>query len=89
MRDVDITLYSSSFCGACTSTRAVLDRVADLVPAARIREINVAFESDEAERAGITATPTVVIAGADGETSFRASGVPTIDQVLTAVAAAI
>ena len=90
MADVTVTLYSSNFCGACTSTRATLEQLAPLL-GQRVawREINVAVDPDEAETAGITNTPTVVITGADGVERMRASGVPTSPQVLTAIAAAL
>lgn len=83
---LSLILYSSSFCGACSGTRAVLDRAVALVPSVSLEEINVAFSPDVAEEAGITETPTVVLLDAGTEV-FRAAGVPTVDQVLTALAA--
>jgi thiol-disulfide isomerase/thioredoxin len=90
MAELSVTLYSSSFCGACTSTRQTLDRVAPLV-GSRVswREVNVADAPDESEARGIVATPTIVITDASGVERVRASGVPTPDQVLTALAAAL
>lgn len=82
-------LYSSSFCGACQQTRRVLDEVARLVPVASVVEHNVASEPDLAEEHGIDATPTVIVHDSTGAETFRASGVPTIDQVLTAAARAL
>ena len=70
-------------------TRSVLAEVSTLVPDARIAELDVARESDEAERAGIRATPTVVVLKADGTEVFRAEGVPTVNQVLVALAKAV
>jgi protein-disulfide isomerase len=71
------------------ATRAVLGEVAKLVPAARIAELDVARDTDEAERAGIRLTPTVVVLGSDGHEVFRAEGVPTVNQVLVALAKAV
>jgi predicted DsbA family dithiol-disulfide isomerase len=88
--DLSVTLYSSSFCGACTSTRQTLERIAPLVgDRVEWHEINVADEPDASEAAGITATPTVVIRTAAGDERMRASGVPTTDHVLRALAAAL
>ncbi|MCU1479664.1 MAG: thioredoxin [Subtercola sp.] len=84
-----VQLYSSSFCGACTSTRAVLDHAAALVNGVSVSEVNVAVHPDAAERADITATPTVIIENDAGEQVFRAEGVPTINQVLTGLALAL
>jgi protein-disulfide isomerase len=71
------------------ATRAVLGEVAKLVPAARIAELDVARNTDEAERAGIRSTPTVVVVKDDGTEVFRAEGVPTLNQVLVALAKAV
>lgn len=71
------------------ATRTVLGEVATLVPSARIVELDVARDSDEAERAGIRVTPTVVVVKGDGTEAFRAEGVPTVNQVLVALAKAV
>jgi thiol-disulfide isomerase/thioredoxin len=82
-----LTLYSSSFCGACARTRSVLEDVAGLVPdRAVLREVNVAVAPDESEQRAIVATPTTVLSRADGTELARASGVPTAPQVLTLLA---
>ncbi len=90
MPELTVTLWSSSFCGACTSTRQTLDAIAPLL-GERVawREINVADAPDEAERLEIAATPTVLVTDASGAERFRAAGVPTTAQVLTALAAAL
>lgn len=90
MPELSVTLYSSSFCGACTSTRQTLDQIAPLL-GSRVEwhEVNVADAPDESEARGIVATPTIVITDASGVERMRASGVPTPEQVLTALAAAL
>jgi len=70
-------------------TRKVLDDVVKLVPAAKIAELDVVRHADEAERAGIRSTPTVVVVGDDDVEVFRAEGVPTVNQVLVALAKAL
>lgn len=81
-----LMFFSSAFCDPCIQTRAVLDRVASLVPEAMIAELDVARFSAESERAGIRSTPTIVVLSADDTEVFRAEGVPTVNQVLTALA---
>jgi len=70
-------------------TRAVLDAASKLVPAAKIAELDVVKDSDEAEKAGIRVTPTVVVLDAESTEVFRAEGIPTLNQVLTALAKAV
>ncbi|HEU4848914.1 MAG TPA: thioredoxin [Terrimesophilobacter sp.] len=84
-----VDLYSSSFCGACTATRAALTEAVRLVPDAELTETNIAHDPVRAEAADIRATPTVVISTDDGTEVFRAEGVPTIPQVLVAFARAL
>jgi len=70
-------------------TRKVLGEVSALVPSARIAELDVVRDADEAERAGIRSTPTVVVLKDDGTEVFRAEGVPSLNQVLVALAKAV
>ncbi len=86
---MNLLFFSSNFCEPCMITRSVLGEVAKLVPAARIAELDVVRDSDEAERAGVRVTPTVVVLRADGSEVFRAEGVPTVNQVLVALAKAV
>jgi len=83
---VKLLFFSSAFCDPCIQTRAVLARVVGLVPDAALAELDVARFPAESERAGIRSTPTIVVLGADDDEVFRAEGVPTVNQVLTALA---
>ena len=84
-----VDLYTSAFCEPCHLTRAVLADAARLVPAAQIVERDVVKYEEQAEVDGILVTPTVIVRSADGTEVFRAQGVPTLPQVLTALAKAI
>ena len=86
---MNLLFFSSSFCDPCIQTRAVLAQVAELVPAARIAELDVARDTEEAEKAGIRSAPTVVVLDASHNEVFRAEGVPTVNQVLVALAKAV
>jgi len=82
-----LTLYSSSFCGACSRTRAVLEDAAGLLGGrVTVREVNVAVDPAESERRGIVATPTTLLTTEGGDELARAAGVPTAPQVLTLLA---
>ena len=84
-----LLFFSSSFCDPCIQTRFVLEQVEKLVPAASITELDVARDSTEAERAGIRSTPTIVVLDSTNSEVFRAEGVPTVNQVLVALAKAV
>ncbi|MDQ0726454.1 thioredoxin family protein [Microbacterium sp. W4I20] len=84
-----LTLVSSSFCGACARTRSVLSDAARFLPDATVTEIDVAHEPDAAEALDIRFTPTVIIRDDSGAEVFRAEGVPTVPQVLTAAVKAL
>ncbi|QNA91885.1 MULTISPECIES: thioredoxin domain-containing protein [unclassified Microbacterium] len=86
---MELTLVSSSFCGACARTRAVLGDAARYLPDAVVSEIDIAHEPDLAEELDIRFTPTVIIRDASGTEVFRAEGVPTVPQVLTAAVRAL
>ncbi len=85
---MNVHFFSSAFCEPCMATRAVLAEASRLVPTARIREFDVARDTVEAESAGIRVTPTVVILDDARREIFRAEGVPTLAQVLVALAKA-
>ena len=86
---MQLVFFASSFCEPCIQTRAVLDQASKLVPALKIAELDVARDVDEAERAGIRSTPTVVVLNGEGSEVFRAEGVPSLNQVLAALAKAV
>lgn len=86
---MELTLVSSSFCGACARTRSVLADAARYLPDATLSEIDVARDPDAAEALDIGSTPTVIIRDDSGAEVFRAEGVPTVPQVLTAAVKAL
>lgn len=86
---MELTLVTSAFCGACSRTRTVVADAVRYLPDAIVREIDVASEPDAAEALDIRFTPTVIIRDAEGTEVFRAEGVPTVPQVLTAAVKAL
>ena len=69
-------------------TRKVLAEARRLVPAMDLIELDIVRDASDAEREHIASTPTVVVHGPDGEV-FRAQGVPSLNQVLVALAKAV
>jgi len=86
---MQLTLVTSAFCGACSRTRAVLNDAVQFLPDATVTEIDVARDPEAAEALDIRFTPTVIIRDDSGATVFRAEGVPTVPQVLTAAVKAL
>lgn len=82
-------LFSSSFCGACRQTRAVIERARRLLPGTTLVEHDIAREPDLADERAIEATPTVILRNARGAEVMRATGVPTVDHLLVAAARAL
>jgi hypothetical protein len=87
--EVNLDLYTSAFCDPCIITRAVIADVQRVVPTVVVRELDVAREEILAREAGIRSTPTVVVRSDSGAEVFRAEGIPTINQVLVALAKAV
>ncbi|GAA2174812.1 hypothetical protein GCM10009846_22200 [Agrococcus versicolor] len=86
---VRLELFSTSFCGACRQTRAVLERAAGLVPGAVVTEHDLALEPELGERMGIVQSPTTIVRDASGRELLRAAGVPSVPQVLVAAEQAL
>jgi thiol-disulfide isomerase/thioredoxin len=86
---VQLIFFASSFCEPCMQTRAVLDQASKLVPALKIAELDVARDTAEAEKASVRSTPTVIVLDGNDSEVFRAEGVPTLNQVLVALAKAV
>lgn len=85
-----LELWTSSFCGACTATRHVLDRARRMLgDRISVVERNVADAPEAAAAARIAETPTVIVRDERGAALQHAAGVPTVDQVLVAVDAAL
>lgn len=78
--------FSSAFCAPCRVTRRVLDDVAGLVAGVTHVEVDAEHHLEATRALGILRTPTTVVLDADGVEVTRATGAPTRDQVLRAVA---
>ncbi|OUZ07473.1 hypothetical protein BHE97_16835 [Aeromicrobium sp. PE09-221] len=81
--------FSSAFCQPCRATRAVLAQVAELVPGVEVVEVDAEAHLELVREWGVLRTPTVFVLDSSGRLVRRASGAPSRDQVLAAVAEAI
>lgn len=80
--------FSSAFCAPCRATRRVLDEVTGLVEGVAHVEVDAEHHLEATRAFGILRTPTTVVLDASGAEVTRATGAPTRDQVLTALAQA-
>lgn len=84
-----LELFTSAFCDPCHRAREVIVEAQRLVPALEVDERDVAAHQARAVELGITSTPTTIVYAADGAELLRASGVPTLTRLLTALAQAL
>ena len=80
--------FSSAFCAPCRATRRVLGEVTAMVDGVTHVEIDAEHHLDATRAFGVLRTPTTVVLDASGAEVTRATGAPTRDQVLTALAMA-
>ena len=80
--------FSSAFCAPCRATRRVLDEVSGLVEGVAHVEVDAEHHLEMTRTLGILRTPTTIVLDASGVEVTRATGAPTRDQVLSAVARA-
>ena len=80
--------FSSAFCAPCRATRRVLDEVTGLVDGVAHVEVDAEHHLEATRTFGILRTPTTIVLDASGAEVTRATGAPTRDQVLTALAQA-
>lgn len=78
--------FSSAFCAPCRATRRVLGEVTTLVEGVTHVEVDAEHHLDATRAFGILRTPTTLVLDASGAEVTRATGAPTRDQVLSAVA---
>ena len=78
--------FSSAFCAPCRATRRVLGEVTGLVDGVAHVEIDAEQHLEATRTLGILRTPTTIVLDPAGAEVTRATGAPTRDQVLTALA---
>jgi thiol-disulfide isomerase/thioredoxin len=81
--------FSSAFCAPCRATRRVLAGVATTVEGVTHVEVDAEHHLEATRELGVMRTPTTIVLDAAGREVTRATGAPTTDQVLAAVALAV
>lgn len=81
--------FSSAFCAPCRATRVLLADVAGRIDGVVTVDIDAEKHLDMVRRLHIVRTPTVLVLDAGGAVSTRASGLPSRDQVMTALGRAV
>jgi thiol-disulfide isomerase/thioredoxin len=81
--------FSSAFCAPCRAARRVLGDVASVTPGVRHIEVDAEHHLDVVRRLGILRTPTTLVLSSAGVEVTRATGAPTREQVLSALAATV
>ncbi|WP_421733329.1 thioredoxin family protein [Cellulomonas sp.] len=80
-----VVQFSSTFCAPCRSTRYVAERAVATTDGVAYVDLDVADHLELGERLGIDVTPTVLVLDALGQVVRRASGVPTLAQLRSAL----
>ena len=83
-----VVQFSSTFCAPCRSTRYVVERAVATADGVAYADLDVADHLALGERLGIDVTPTVLVLDARGDVVRRATGVPTLAQLRSALDAA-
>lgn len=78
--------FSSAFCAPCRATRRVLGEVTGLVEGVAHVEVDAEHHLEATRTLGVLRTPTTIVLDASGAEVTRATGAPSRDQVLTALA---
>lgn len=78
--------FSSAFCAPCRVTRRTLEEVTAVVPGVVHIEVDAESHLELVRRVDVMRTPTTLVLDASGREVTRASGAPTKQQVLAALA---
>ena len=80
-----VVQFSSTFCAPCRSTRYVVERAVATTDGVAYADLDIADHLALGERLAIDVTPTVLVLDARGEVVRRATGVPTLAQLRSAL----
>lgn len=78
--------FSSAFCAPCRATRRTLEEVAGVVPQVVHLEVDAESHLELVRRLGIMRTPTTLVLDGAGREVTRATGAPSKQHVLSALA---
>ena len=79
--------FSAPWCGPCAAVRRVVDQVCDELDGVAHREIDIDTNPVAARELSVLSLPTTFIFDAAGRQRFRATGVPSVDALRSALQA--
>ena len=77
--------FSATWCGPCAAVRRVVDQVCAAVPAVKHVEVDMDANPEAAKRLSVLSLPTTIIFDAGGHPRYRATGVPSLADLRSAV----
>ena len=77
--------FSAVWCGPCAGVRRVVDQVCADLPAVTHVEIDMDANPEAARTLSVLSLPTTFIFDADGRQRYRAAGVPSADDLRSAL----
>ncbi len=80
-----IVHLSAPWCGPCATVRRVVDQVCADLPGVSHMEIDMDANPDAARKLSVLSLPTTFVFDADGRQHYRTSGVPTDDELRSAL----
>ncbi|MEE9243944.1 MAG: thioredoxin family protein [Mycobacterium sp.] len=80
-----IVHFSAPWCGPCATVRGVVDQVCADLPTVSHLEVDMDANPDAARKLSVLSLPTTFVFDADGRQQYRSSGVPTDDELRSAL----
>jgi len=80
-----IVHFTATWCGPCAAVRRVVDQVCADLPAVAHVEIDMDANLAAARRLSVLSLPTTFVFDADGRRRYRATGVPRVADLRSAV----
>jgi thiol-disulfide isomerase/thioredoxin len=80
-----IVHFTATWCGPCAAVRRVVDQVCADLPAVAHVEIDMDANPAAARRLSVLSLPTTFVFDADGRRRYRATGVPKVADLRSAV----
>ncbi|GJF08255.1 thiol reductase thioredoxin [Mycolicibacterium cyprinidarum] len=77
--------FSAEWCGPCVGLRRVVDQVCADLPTVAHVELDLDANPVAARKLSVLSLPTTLIFDADGQVRYRASGVPTVADLRSAL----
>lgn len=77
--------FSATWCGPCAAVRRVVEQVCAELPSVAHVEVDLEANPDAGKRLSVLSLPTTIIFDAGGHPRYRASGVPSVADLRSAL----